>query len=63
VRKAVLNQIGLSKTTIIEIINRTKDVKDDVRKHAFEMIGKKVNIKLLKISQRAQLLHQGLQDR
>ncbi len=59
----VLNHIGLSKYTLPEILNRTRDVKEDVRKHAFFVLLKKVNIKVLSISQRMTLLKDGLNDR
>lgn len=42
---------------------RTRDVKDAVRKYAFFVLGTKVGIRALSIAQRVQLLHDGLNDR
>ena len=42
---------------------RTRDVKDGVRKYAFLVLGEKVSIRALSIAQRVKLLHDGLSDR
>jgi condensin complex subunit 3 len=63
VRKAVLSSIGLSKITLEEIVGRTRDVKDDLRRHAFVILATKVHVKVLTITQRMQLLRDGLNDR
>ncbi len=44
-------------------MERTKDTKEDVRKYAFEIISKKINYKVLTISQRITLIREGLKDR
>jgi hypothetical protein len=41
----------------------TKDVKDTVRKTAFNILGEKVHIKALSIANRERLLQEGLTDR
>ena len=43
--------------------DRTRDVKDAVRKAAYEVLGEKVKIKSLTIAQRLKLLESGLNDR
>lgn len=43
--------------------DRTQDIKDAVRKAAYEVLAEKVNIKSLKIAQRVKLLKTGLNDR
>lgn len=63
VRKSVLDNVGLSRLTLPFILERTKDVKDDVRKYAFLALQKRVPIKVLSISQRSSLLQFGLKDR
>lgn len=42
---------------------RTRDIKDSVRKLAFYVLAQKVSIKALTIAQRIQLLQDGLNDR
>ena len=63
VRKAVLANIGVTAVTLPHIIKRTRDLREDVRKYAFNAIAIKVDVKKLQISQRVQLVEQGLQDR
>ena len=62
VRKAVLLEFGPSRLTIPEILRRIKDVKEDVRRKAFEVIGK-LDYRYLTISQRISVLEAGLTDR
>jgi condensin complex subunit 3 len=59
----VLNWIGISKNTIDDVILRTRDVVDEVRRHAFRVIGSKVALEKLTIAQRINLLKDGLSDR
>lgn len=63
VRRAVLGHVALSKLTLPEILRRTRDVKDAVRRQAFRVLAEKVHIKAMSIGDRVQLLDQGLQDR
>lgn len=63
VRKAVLANIGVTAVTLPHIIKRTRDVREDVRKYAYNAIAIKVDVKKLQIAQRVQLVEQGLQDR
>ena len=44
-------------------VDRTRDVKDAVRKAAYEVLAEKVKIKSLTIAQRLKLLESGLHDR
>lgn len=63
VRKAVLSSIGLTKLTVTDVLNRTRDVNEDVRKHAFTIFASKVPVEKLSIDHRATLLRDGLNDR
>jgi len=46
-----------------DLIGRTRDIKDTVRKTAFEILSEKIHIKALSIALRLQLLNEGLKDR
>lgn len=63
VRRAVLGSIAASTKTLPGILERTRDVKDLVRKTAFQVIAEKVHIRALTIAQRVRLLQEGLTDR
>ncbi|NWV45589.1 CND3 protein, partial [Daphoenositta chrysoptera] len=63
VRRAVLSCIAPSERTLPIIVGRTMDVKDAVRKLAYEVLAEKVHIRALTIAQRVKLLQQGLNDR
>ena len=63
VRRNVLSSLAVSTTTLPSILGRTRDVKDIVRKVAYEVIAEKVHIKALTIAQRVRLLEDGLNDR
>ncbi|XP_048405130.1 condensin complex subunit 3 [Stegostoma tigrinum] len=63
VRRAVLSCIGPSAQTLSKIIGRTMDVKENVRKLAYEVLAEKIHIKAFSIAQRVKLLMQGLTDR
>ncbi|NXI44130.1 CND3 protein, partial [Galbula dea] len=63
VRRAVLSCIAPSAITLPKIIGRTMDVKDAVRKLAYEVLAEKVDMRVLSIAQRVKLLQQGLNDR
>lgn len=63
VRKTIVTHIALCRLTLSAVLERTRDVKDTVRQAAFTVIADKVPIKALSISQRVQLLQQGLNDR
>jgi len=62
VRKAVLANLGVSALTLPHILERLRDVKDDVRKYTYSVVAIKIDIKALQIAQRV-LLIGGLQDR
>uniref|UniRef100_H3CGA7 Non-SMC condensin I complex, subunit G n=1 Tax=Tetraodon nigroviridis TaxID=99883 RepID=H3CGA7_TETNG len=62
VRRAVLSCIAMSPRTLPKVIKRTRDVKENVRKLAYQVLADKVHIKALTIAQRVGLLQQGLRD-
>ena len=55
--------IAPSPKTLPAILEKTRDVKDTVRKTAFNILGEKVHIKALSIANRERLLQEGLTDR
>ncbi|XP_006038362.1 LOW QUALITY PROTEIN: condensin complex subunit 3 [Alligator sinensis] len=63
VRRAVLSCIAPSAQTLPKIVGRIMDVKEAVRKLAYEVLAEKVPMKVLSIAQRVKLLQQGLNDR
>ncbi|NWV05263.1 CND3 protein, partial [Ptilonorhynchus violaceus] len=63
VRRAVLSCIAPSERTLPIIVGRTMDVKEAVRKLAYEVLAEKVHMRALTIAQRVKLLQQGLNDR
>ncbi|XP_062430565.1 condensin complex subunit 3 [Rhea pennata] len=63
VRRAVLSCIAPSARTLPKIVGRTMDVKEAVRKLAYEVLAEKVHMRALSIAQRVKLLQQGLSDR
>ncbi|XP_035021313.2 condensin complex subunit 3 isoform X1 [Hippoglossus stenolepis] len=62
VRRAVLSCIAMSPQTLPKILKRTRDIKENVRKLAYQVLAEKVHIKALTIAQRVILLQQGLHD-
>ncbi|XP_052055160.1 condensin complex subunit 3 [Apodemus sylvaticus] len=63
VRRAVLSCIAPSAKTLPKIVGRTKDIKDAVRKLAYQVLAEKVHLRAMSIAQRVLLLQQGLNDR
>ncbi|XP_032772098.1 condensin complex subunit 3 [Rattus rattus] len=63
VRRTVLSCIAPSAKTLPKIVERTKDIKDIVRKLAYQVLAEKVHMRALSIAQRVLLLQQGLSDR
>jgi condensin complex subunit 3 len=63
VRKAVLNSIAITKTTLPHIIKRIRDVASEVRKQAFVILLQKIKINSLTIAQRTEIVKNGLNDR
>ncbi|XP_030047085.1 LOW QUALITY PROTEIN: condensin complex subunit 3 [Microcaecilia unicolor] len=63
VRRAVLSCIAPSAKTLPQIVGRTMDIKDVVRKLAYQVLSEKIHMRALSIAQRVQLLQQGLNDR
>ncbi|KAJ3594231.1 hypothetical protein NHX12_006562 [Muraenolepis orangiensis] len=62
VRRAVLSCIAMSPHTLPKVLKRTRDIKEAVRKLAYQVLADKVHIKALSIAQRVNLLQQGLHD-
>ncbi|XP_076872309.1 LOW QUALITY PROTEIN: condensin complex subunit 3 [Brachyhypopomus gauderio] len=62
VRRAVLSCIAPSALTLPKIYKRTRDVKEKVRRLAYQVLAEKVHIRALSIAQRVSLLQQGLND-
>ncbi|XP_031831534.1 chromosome associated protein G [Nomia melanderi] len=62
VRRAALMSMGKNQKTLQVALKRTRDVSDKVRKMAYEFISK-VTVRSLTITQRDQLLNDGLKDR
>ncbi|ELT89300.1 hypothetical protein CAPTEDRAFT_225765 [Capitella teleta] len=71
VRRSVLSCIAASTKTLPSILERTRDVKDLVRRLAYQsffdlnlkVIAEKIHIKALTIAQRVRILNEGLNDR
>ncbi|XP_004624601.1 condensin complex subunit 3 isoform X2 [Octodon degus] len=63
VRRAVLSCIAPSAKTLPKIVGRTKDVREAVRKLAYQILAEKVHMRAMSIAQRVMLLQQGLNDR
>ena len=63
VRKAVLTCVCINKKTLSVIMQRTRDVNDAIRQQAYKKLAENCTIRHLTISQRVQLLKDGLQDR
>ncbi|XP_078038064.1 chromosome associated protein G [Augochlora pura] len=62
VRKAALVSMGKNKNTLQVALKRTRDVNEGVRKMAYEFLSK-ITVRSLTITQRDQLLNDGLKDR
>ncbi|XP_039258704.2 condensin complex subunit 3-like [Styela clava] len=62
VRSAVLSCITLSTRTLPEVMKRVRDVKESVRKLAYQVMSQKVSIRALTCSRRLHLIEQGLLD-
>ena len=63
VRRAVLSSVAATTRTVAVILERTRDVKDVVRRLAYKVIAEKIHVRALTIAQRVHLLRQGLNDR
>ncbi|MED6247298.1 hypothetical protein ATANTOWER_022637 [Ataeniobius toweri] len=62
VRRAVLSCVAMSPQTLPKVLKRTRDIKENVRKLAYQVLAEKVHIKALTIAQRVGLVQQGLHD-
>ena len=63
VRKAALTCVCVNKKTLPVVMQRTRDVNDTIRQQAYKKLAETCTIRHLTISQRVQLLKDGLQDR
>ena len=63
VRKAVVASLGVSDATLPALVDRTRDVADDVRRTTFRTLADKVPLAALSIAQRTTVLRRGLADR
>ena len=63
VRKAVLASIAVADSTLGAVVERVRDVADDVRRMAFMVLASKATPRALSIAQRAAVLRHGLGDR
>ncbi|KAI0235791.1 Condensin complex subunit 3 [Lamellibrachia satsuma] len=63
VRRAVLSCIAPCVQTLPAMLERTHDVKESVRRLAYQVLAEKVHMKALTIAQRIRLLQDGLNDR
>ncbi|TKS68157.1 Condensin complex subunit 3 [Collichthys lucidus] len=62
VRRAVLSCVAMSPRTLPKVLKRTRDIKENVRKLAYQVLADKVHIKAMTIAQRVSLLQEGLHD-
>nr|XP_020457770.1 condensin complex subunit 3 isoform X1 [Monopterus albus] len=62
VRRAVLSCVAMCPRTLPKVLKRTRDIKENVRKLAYQVLADKVHVKALTIEQRVNLLQQGLHD-
>ena len=63
VRMAAVSTVAPSRASIRAILLRVRDVSDDVRLHALDVLAKKVEMRWLSISQRIHLIEGALRDR
>jgi len=63
VRRAILSSIAATTRTVGVILERTRDVKDVVRRLAYKVIAERIHVRALTIAQRVRLLRSGLNDR
>ncbi|CAM9156716.1 unnamed protein product, partial [Lampetra fluviatilis] len=63
VRRAALTSVCLCARTLPLVLRRTRDVRENIRKLAYQVLADKVHIRTLTIAQRVKLLDQGLKDR
>lgn len=63
VRKAALGAVAVNGYTIPYIVNRTRDVKDDVRREAYAVLADRCTAEELSEDERVALVRAGLEDR
>jgi len=63
VRKAILGSLAISDCTVPCVVERTRDVAEDVRRIAFLALTSKVPVESVSIAHRALVLRRGLNDR
>lgn len=62
VRRTVVSSIALNKLTITYVLAKTRDVNENVRRHAY-IVFSKVKVLNITIKYRTTILERGLQDR
>ncbi|KAG8238413.1 hypothetical protein J437_LFUL011584, partial [Ladona fulva] len=63
VRQAVLSIIAATNSTVMDVVFRTRDVSETVRRHAYAFLAEKVDVRVLSIHHRERILKAGLNDR
>ncbi|NXM66416.1 CND3 protein, partial [Serilophus lunatus] len=63
VRRAVLSNIAPTARTVAVVVSRTRDIKEAVRKLAFQVLADKFCMTTLSIAQRVEVLRRGLKDK
>lgn len=63
VRKAVLASMAIADATMSDIVDRTSDINDEVRRVAYHVLAAKVPLQSMKIADRVLVLRRGLSDR
>eukprot|EP00762_Andalucia_godoyi_P000226 ANDGO_02430.mRNA.1 Condensin complex subunit 3 len=62
VRKAALYRVCISSKSLSAILERTRDKSDDVRKAVYAVVRSNIRVRQLSISQRVQVIMNGLRD-
>ena len=62
-RKASLQTVVLNQRTLTDVLQRTRDVSDAVRKAAFDLLAVKVHIRSIQLSKRVRILTDLVHDK
>ena len=63
VRRIILTCIAPSTISLPAVLERTRDVKEAVRRSAYTVIAEKIPLRALTIQQRVDVIQSGLDDR
>ncbi|XP_071440767.1 condensin complex subunit 3 [Hetaerina americana] len=63
VRLSVLSTIATTNDTVMDVVMRTQDVSETIRRQAYQFLAEKVDVRILSIQHRERLLQAGLNDR